>query len=246
MNMKRIVLVVVCILITVFAVVGCGGKQSASNDTVVTEDAEVTAVKNTVFQHDKWEEALKLVEDSKLSSEDKQYFKTFIRGYPLNQYSGKTIGELIDMAKEHKKNTQPPPKEKSSSTFSTTVTIDSAYKCDKIFDDPVPKTDGYNARIDYSVKNNSSKTLQAVQIEYAIFDDFQEIIVNEKINSTKLNLSPGQSASFYYKTDVYADSSTGRRIQDVSTTNLKADIKILKAVYTDGTMETSNDIKQNQ
>ena len=54
-------MVVVCILITVFAVIGCGGKQSASNDTVVTEDAEITVVKNTVFQAAKWQDAQKLV-----------------------------------------------------------------------------------------------------------------------------------------------------------------------------------------
>ena len=71
-------------------------KQEKSND------AEITAVKNTVFQENKWREAQELVNNSKLSDEDKKYFTIFIRGYSLNKYSGKTIGELIEMAKAHK------------------------------------------------------------------------------------------------------------------------------------------------
>ena len=245
MNMKRIVLVVVCILITVFAVVGCGGKQSASNDTVVTEDAEITAVKNTVFQADKWQDAQKLVADSKLSDEDKRYFQIFIRGYSLNQYSGKTIGELIEMVKITEGKVDKKEEKKAPSKINTNVSVVSAYKCDSFLtSDPPFDREGYNVRINVNFNNNSTKILQAVKMEYTVFDDFHEPLIVDNIDYTKLNMAPGTSAGYYVYTTYDRGTGMADKIQSISNPKVNVEVKIIKAAYADGTVESIGEVKK--
>ncbi len=244
MNMKRIVLVVVCILITVFAVVGCGGKQSASNETVVTEDAEITAVKNTVFQEAKWQDAQKLVADSKLSDEDKKYFQMFIRGYALNQYSGKTIGELIDMVKASRKDAEKEMQEKqkeidkaSNGTHAQLIVKD-IFKTEKSsFNEGVvtANSDGNNCLIDYKVKNTSKdKTIVGYQADVIILNDFEDEVIKTTMEDTEIVVAPDSIEDRQFLiSPPWGDSS----LKKIRGAKLKGTVMITKVLYSDGSLE---------
>ena len=241
--MKKIVLVVVCILITVFAVVGCGGKQSASNDTVVTEDAEITAVKNTVFQSDNWQDAQKLVNDSKLSDKEKEYFQMFLRGFSLNQYSGKTIGELIDMVKDKRENADKNLKEqekeidKASNGTHARLTIDTMYKTKKSdFDhgEITASPDGNNCLIDYHVKNTSKdKTIVGYQADVIILNDFEDEVLKTKLEDTDVTIAPNSVDHRQYL--IYPHM--GVHLDNIRGAKLKGTVMITKVLYSDGSLE---------
>ena len=243
MSMKRIVLVVVCILITVFAVVGCGGKQSASNETVVTEDAEITAVKNTVFQEAKWQDAQKLVADSKLSDEDKKYFQMFIRGYALNQYSGKTIGELIDMVKASRKDAEKEMQEKqkeidkASNGTHAQLIVKEIFKTKKgnFKEGPITaSSDGDNCLIDYTIKNTSKdKTIVGYQADVIILNDFEDEVIKTTMEDTEIVIAPNSIEDRQF----LMDPPWGTNLEKIRGAKLKGTVMITKVLYSDGSLE---------
>ena len=74
-----------------------------------------------------------------------------------------------------------------------------------------------------------------------MYDDFGDEVTTFAEDTTKLNIQPGQSSNYWMASDVRFDSSKAEKIKSISTTNLKVSAKVKKAVYTDGTIESSDE-----
>lgn len=233
MAIRKSICLLVCLFIIVLSIAGCGEKSESPK-----EDSNTTVL-STIFKASDSTKYVDLVEKSDLSDEDKGAFKEFVKGSDPTKCDGKTIQEVIEFSKKEiadRKIAQE--KQNAEKKLKSKVVLSAAYKCDSIFDDHLRSDRGYNVRIDYNIVNESGKTLQAIQLEYIFYNDFKEVIEKGKTDVTKLNVSPGQTESHSIWTLRGEGSKFAQQIADISTTDVKTEIKVVKAVYTDGTMES--------
>ena len=240
---KKILAIIMTLLLLIIA--GCG--SNASDEKMTTE-----ALLSTTFNVEQADKITNLVKNSDLTDEDKDAFYTITTSNEKDSLNGKTVKDINDLSKkniadkkaEEEKKKIEEEKKKAQSKINTTVAIASAYKCDSIFDDHIKDEKGYNVRLDLTITNKSPKRLKAVQVEYRIFNDFKEEIGVYKTDFTKLDIPSNITVTGYY---VYTTSGRGsefgQQVLNISDTNINAEVRVLKAVYDDGTMESIIDNK---
>lgn len=216
----------------VLVVSGCG-----ESNTV--DDNSNQKVLSTVFHSDEYGKYIDMVNDSSLSDEDKVAFKNMIQGGNPNKIDNKTIKEIIEISKKNEAARVEAKKQDSvKNSLNSTIRINKSHKCRFAKQNAPIDVDGYNMYVDYDIVNNSDKILQAIKYEFILYDDFGDEVTKFPNEETKLNIQPGQSSNYWMASDVGFDSSKAEKIRSISTTNLKVVVKVKKAVYTDGTIES--------
>lgn len=101
----------------------------------------------------------------------------------------------------------------------------------------------YNSRIEAipTFKNNTKKTLVAVELTMSITDAFGEKIVDGK-DKLDIKIAPGKSQQskmfFYWEDNPFIPNEPYDKLSGpVDTGVAKAEMKVIKAVFSDGTVE---------
>ena len=231
--MKRILVTIISCLLLVVS--GCGESNTAN-------DNPNQKVLSTVCHADEYGKYIDMVNDSSLPDEDKIAFKSMIQGGNPKNIENKTIKEIIEIYKEDEvTRKEEKAQELARKSINSNIVINKSYKCTFAKQNAPIEANGYNMYVDYDIVNNSDKILQAIKYELTLYDDFGDEVTTFAEDTTKLNIQPGQSSNYWMASDVRFDSSKAEKIKSISTTNLKVSAKVKKAVYTDGTIESSDE-----